>query len=242
MPSTPPRPQVHPDQARLTTELIELFGADGVAALAGLPNASVVKSFAAGQSLPASKLVEIRLLTAWDIAELLGRYLDRDAQLAWFSTPSPELDGATPLAALAAASGTADLGVILGASFSVANGPIWFEMLGPFYSPLQVQSLLECSPEQLANMTARDQLLALSTADGEIAYPAFQFHGDVVQPGLDHLLALLNPMVDGWTLATWFQAEHPELDDRSPMDCLRAEGLSEQLLACARSSAAYWSL
>jgi hypothetical protein len=96
----------------------------------------------------------------------------------------------------------------------------------------------------LAQQRARRQILALSTADGQIVYPTFQFddHRRVV-PGLAAVLgAVPEQVVDDWTLASWLrQSRLSELGGRSVIEHLRSGGDPAAAVESARRAVARWA-
>lgn len=125
-----------------------------------------------------------------------------------------------------------------------------FEQLGPFYDTAGVSRWLGISRQALHQKVKADQLLALTTGDGQRLYPAWQFAPDG-RPllGLVDLLRVLNPAAaDAWTVAVWLTRPVPELGHRSAVDVMRSlravgpRGAEwDQLLAEALEDASHWS-
>jgi hypothetical protein len=86
----------------------------------------------------------------------------------------------------------------------------------------------------------RHRLLALPTADRELAYPTFQF-GDTGQPYpaiAPVLEAFTSAGLSPHTIASWFVTPQATLDEATPARWLAEGGDTERLVAAARRSAA----
>lgn len=94
--------------------------------------------------------------------------------------------------------------------------------IGRFYRSDAVMELLGLNSKQaLASRRQSGAVLAAKTADGTLAYPAFQFDvaGRRVDPTLAPVIRELRE-VDGWTTALWLVTANPDLDGRSPREAL----------------------
>jgi hypothetical protein len=112
----------------------------------------------------------------------------------------------------------------------------WDELIGPFVRSEGVQARLGISRQAVAAKAARRRLLRVFTSDGTALFPAWQFAGAVVVPGLAEVLALFpERVVDGWTLAGWLRTTDPELG-AVPFDAL-TQGKHEAVSAVARAAA-----
>ncbi|MGI8873076.1 MAG: hypothetical protein ACR2KP_01860 [Egibacteraceae bacterium] len=113
----------------------------------------------------------------------------------------------------------------------------WDEIVGPVYRTAQVAAVLGgVSRQAVADRRARGRLLGLRTSDGVWVYPAFQFTGSTVLPGLTDLLGCFDgDSVDGWTLTSWLRSPRAGLDGRSVLDLL-AEGDVERAVALAHDA------
>lgn len=80
----------------------------------------------------------------------------------------------------------------------------WPEVMGPCYTEESIGRVLGWSSDQVADATAALDLLAFTTSDGVVLYPAWQIHHGAVIPGLGAVLRTLrtgfdNPgMWAGW--------------------------------------------
>jgi hypothetical protein len=119
-----------------------------------------------------------------------------------------------------------------------AQAPVaspWDELIGPFLRSEGVQARLGISRQAVAAKAARRRLLRVFTADRTALFPAWQFDGGSVVPGLADVLALFpERVVDGWTLAGWLRTEDPELGG-VPLETL-TQGDHEVVNALARAA------
>ena len=98
-----------------------------------------------------------------------------------------------------------------------------WEQLSAFYDVAAVRSLLgrEGKPVTRQAVIKRKDLLALTTGNGQVVYPAFQFHGRQLVDGLDQVLnELPEQLVSRWTLASWLVTPEPDLGGERPIDSL----------------------
>lgn len=107
---------------------------------------------------------------------------------------------------------------------------LWTETIGPFFSLDGVATLLNRAP---AELTADNGLLALTTGNESVVYPAFQFTGDQPLPGLAEVLAVLGDTFTAWTVASWLVSPDVDLAGRTPVQVLR-DGHAEDALRLAR--------
>jgi hypothetical protein len=94
--------------------------------------------------------------------------------------------------------------------------------IGRFYRSDAVMVLLGLNSKQaLASRRRTGAVLAAKTADGTLAYPAFQFDvpGRRVDPNLAPVIRVLRE-VDSWSAALWLVTANADLDERSPLDAL----------------------
>ncbi|GAC1385535.1 MAG: hypothetical protein NVSMB48_22680 [Marmoricola sp.] len=125
-----------------------------------------------------------------------------------------------------------------------------FEQLGPFYDTAGVSRWLGISRQALHQKVKADQLLAVTTGDGQRLYQAWQFAPDG-RPliGLVDLLRVLNPAAaDPWTVAVWLTRPVPERGNRSAVDVMRSlrpvgpRGAEwDELIVEAAEDASRWS-
>jgi hypothetical protein len=95
------------------------------------------------------------------------------------------------------------------------------EAAGGVYRVSQVAKLLGVSRQAVDGRRVRGTLLAVPRANGEWVYPACQFTGDGVVPGLDEFLRAF-PVPTPWTQLSILLAHSPRLDGRSPIEALRS--------------------
>ncbi|RBY78960.1 hypothetical protein DQ238_11320 [Geodermatophilus sp. TF02-6] len=115
----------------------------------------------------------------------------------------------------------------------------WTEHLGGFYDATTVGRLLSRGGRPVSRQAVhkRKGLLALTTGSGRVVYPAFQFVGGGVLPGLDAVQrAVPEELASRWTLASWLVTPQPQLDGQSPVQLLR-EGSVAPVLTAARDLA-----
>lgn len=118
----------------------------------------------------------------------------------------------------------------------------WVEHLGSFYDSEGVAKLLSRTGTPISRQAVhkRRGLLALTTGSGQVVYPAFQFDGRRLVPGLSAVLDQLpETVVSRWTVASWLVSPEAELDGARPIDVLRDQGTEGQ--AAVLSAAQRWS-
>lgn len=125
-----------------------------------------------------------------------------------------------------------------------------FEELGPFYDTSGVSRWLGITRQALHQKAKANQLLVLTTGDGQRVYPAWQFTPDG-RPliGLVDLLRVLNPAAaDPWTVAVWLtrrldETGHSAVDVMRSLKPVGPRGAEwEQVLSEARADASRWSV
>jgi hypothetical protein len=84
-----------------------------------------------------------------------------------------------------------------------------------------VAEYLGISPKSVAAKARRNELLAITRGDRNL-YPAFQFQDGQVVPGLREILQTL-PLANGWSRLVFLLTPDPGLDDRTPLDAIRAD-------------------
>jgi hypothetical protein len=105
-------------------------------------------------------------------------------------------------------------------SVGLGTAGVWSEHLGPMYDADGVRTLLRITKQAVSK---RQSLLALTTGNGRVVYPAFQFVGPKVVDGMAQIRAILpKPLVSPWTVASWLNSPERELDDQKPIDLLRS--------------------
>jgi hypothetical protein len=136
-----------------------------------------------------------------------------------------------------------DQAAVLAADRVLDPSLLWLEHLGAFYDTDAVRLLLarEGAPVSRQAVHKRKGLLTLTTGNGRVVYPAFQFRGRQLVHGLDRVLnELPEPLVSRWTLASWLVAPERDLGDERPIDVLFDEdqGGVDAVVRVARSWAA----
>lgn len=126
------------------------------------------------------------------------------------------------------------------AALGAVAGSLWTDELGPFYDSEGVGVLLgNVTKQAVSDRVRRHRLLALRTGSGRLVYPAFQFDQRTVLAGLAELLSVVAPDdTEGWYVASWLTTTDAAFGGHSPIDELRANGLTDELRAAARDIAA----
>ena len=110
---------------------------------------------------------------------------------------------------------------------------VWSDHLGPVHDVRGVQAVLGVTKQAVS----KRRLLALTTGSGHVVYPAFQFTGSGVLPGIAELMSILpEDLVSPWTVASWLVSPALELDSARPIDLL-ADRVTAPVLALA----AHWA-
>lgn len=107
----------------------------------------------------------------------------------------------------------------------------WAEQLGPSLTQADAARLLGKSEQA----TAKDgRLLRIKTRSGRVAYPVVQFEGRRTVEGIADVLRILAPVADPLMIAAWLTGTQPALENRRPVDALRAGELPAVLLLARR--------
>ncbi|MGH9119175.1 MAG: hypothetical protein ACRD0A_15230 [Acidimicrobiales bacterium] len=124
------------------------------------------------------------------------------------------------------------------AAATALAGALWSERLGPVHDTAGAAAILGGITKQAVSERARrHRLLALRTGSGRLVYPAFQFNGNDVLPGVVDVLAVARPdPVTAWTVASWLTTPDPVLGGRTPVAALR-DGDADAVLVAARDMA-----
>jgi hypothetical protein len=120
----------------------------------------------------------------------------------------------------------------------------WNDVLGPFFGTHQVTRMCGgISRQALADRRERRTVLGLKTADGVVAYPAFQFDAkNQVLKGLPEVLQCFRGVeVDDWTVAGWLVSPSRALEGHSVVEWLRLGRELERVLVLARDAARRFS-
>ncbi len=125
------------------------------------------------------------------------------------------------------------------AALGAMAGSLWSDELGPFYDSDGVAVLLGGITKQaVSDRVRRHRLIALRTGSGRLVYPAFQFQGRAVVPGVAATLTIVAPDdTEAWYVASWFVTPDANLAGRSPIEALR-NGDTDQVARAARDVAA----
>lgn len=118
------------------------------------------------------------------------------------------------------------------------------DRLGAFYTTDRVRRVLgDISRQAVSQRVGSHRLLRVTTADGEKLFPAFQFRGNDVVPGLQDLLrVLLHAGADGWTVAYWLTARIGQFGESTALDVLDSGDSDRiaELKTLAADDAAGW--
>lgn len=118
------------------------------------------------------------------------------------------------------------------------------DRLGAFYTTDRVRKVLGgISRQAVSERVKNDGLLRVTTADGVVLFPAFQFAHGALAPGLRKLLnLLLGTGVDGWTVAYWLTARQAQLGEATALDVLASADTDRiaELHKLAAEDAAGW--
>lgn len=118
----------------------------------------------------------------------------------------------------------------------------WDAQIGPFYDTAGLVRWLNVTKQALADRVRRSRLLAVTTANGRILYPARQFADRQLVTGLPETLATFRDTpVDGWTVAAWLTTPCSALGGATPLDWLRTRSDLGPVLQAAQQTAARWA-
>jgi hypothetical protein len=115
----------------------------------------------------------------------------------------------------------------------------WRASLGTLLSENDVGKILGAGEERVRRLQENNELIALTTSDGDERYPAFQFQDGKATPTLAHAHEVLveKGHVSPWTAASWACTAHPELNDLSPSQWTGTHRDEELLLQVAERDA-----
>jgi hypothetical protein len=120
-------------------------------------------------------------------------------------------------------------------------GNFWDSHVGPFYDADGVLVLLRTTGAALQQMVETDAVLAVTTSDGTLLFPTFQFgpHSKLL-PGLQQIAGILRPFSDdNWDIALWLATPVPQFGDRPAADSLHS-GDIDIVLSEAQRDASRW--
>lgn len=118
----------------------------------------------------------------------------------------------------------------------------WAEIIGPCYTTSSMARALGWTEDEVFRAGDSLHLLALTTSDGTVLYPAFRLEDGLPVAGLRDVLLVLQTGTTGrWTWAQWLNTPLDSKDPpRAAIDALRAGHLDDVLLE-ARRDAWSWS-
>jgi len=103
---------------------------------------------------------------------------------------------------------------------------------GGLLSSKTAAAMLRISPQALARMTERGQLIAVKHARSELAYPVFQFESKDMLVGIAAVLKVIG-VEDPWMRFNFLFLKLTELGESRPIDVIRA-GNAPHAAAAAR--------
>jgi hypothetical protein len=118
----------------------------------------------------------------------------------------------------------------------------WDEQIGPFYETAGLVRWLNVTKQALSDRVRRGRLLAVTTADGRVLYPARQFADRQLVQGLPETLAAFRATpVDGWAIAAWLTTPCSALGHSTPLDWLHTHTKPGPAVDAAHEAAARWA-
>lgn len=91
------------------------------------------------------------------------------------------------------------------------------EAIGPCYTTDSIARVLDHTVEQVDMLIEGCCLLALTTSDGHVVFPAFQLHNGRMVRGLPPVLRMLRKGVDDpWAWALWLNSNPPIVEGIPP--------------------------
>lgn len=117
---------------------------------------------------------------------------------------------------------------------------------GRFYTGETVCKKLNISPQELVELTDKNQVLCVETSDNKKIYPEFQFdtEGKVNRDVVKILKILLPASPDGWVSLYWLTAPLADLGHHTPAEIIRTGTTQEisYVVSLAEEDAAAWSI
>jgi hypothetical protein len=118
--------------------------------------------------------------------------------------------------------------------------------LAPWYSTPQVVALTRMDAGEIEAAVARHEMVGIRFNDGQLYFPARQFHGSRMIEGLPQVLATLAAAIDDHeTAAVWLTGPYrSSIDDTelpSMWDALAAGHLDDVTMQAARDGRAWTS-
>ncbi|MHB8452780.1 MAG: hypothetical protein ACYDAQ_20350 [Mycobacteriales bacterium] len=118
----------------------------------------------------------------------------------------------------------------------------WDEQVGPFYDTSGLRIFLGVTKQAIADRVRRRTLLAVVRREGQVLYPAFQFRGREMVPGLNEVLAVFREVrVDGWVVAAWLTTPAARLGWTTPVGWLSGDGAVPTDVGLAADAAGRWA-
>lgn len=114
------------------------------------------------------------------------------------------------------------------------------DLVGPFYDPDAVATLLNVPVDALPAVRGDGLLLGVQTSDGAWVYPAFQFTGDKVNPDLLPLLRVFRHSPP-WSTAVWLWGSDEDLGGLTPLEWVRAGNRLDEVVRIARHAVHRWA-
>lgn len=113
--------------------------------------------------------------------------------------------------------------------------------IGPFHDVSGVARRLHVSEDEIHQRVVQNQLLACTTTDGALLYPAFQFRPDGSPlPGLEPVLtSMALGTKDRWQVALWMTTPSDQLQGQAPNEAL-SDGRTKAVQKLADQTADRW--
>lgn len=113
---------------------------------------------------------------------------------------------------------------------------------GPFYNLAGAAELLGVPPADAEKQGEARDLLMVSTDDGGLLFPVWQFTGRHLHSRVAKALAVFRDLQGSpWLVVQWATAPNPQLGGATPVEWLRGNHPLEPVLEDARTYAARWS-
>lgn len=126
------------------------------------------------------------------------------------------------------------------AALLAVAGAVWRRHLGPLLNTKQVAELLGVRTRQAVNdRVKRHRILALPTAERDLAYPAFQFNEKgQPYPAVGRVLEVFaTARLSPHTIGSWFVTPQAALDGATPTEWMAQSRDTDRMVAAARRSA-----
>ena len=134
-----------------------------------------------------------------------------------------------------------DAGAVRRAARLAAAEQAWVQRLGDVWETGDVVAALGVSKQRVSALAKTHRLIVVPRA-GRPGFPAWQFAGtkaaDRACLAGAHRILVEAGGIDPWSAASWFLADHPELDGHDPVQWLRGGGDPGRVTAAAEHDAA----